>query len=261
MCKRNKRKIKPKPFKNWSTEARGLLLFVIGLLILIAQLIAGYFWKDTESEAIRYFSLSISSTVASIFIVSAVWEWFCKIAFAKQIQLNLDISEKIIESGIKNVIAFRDINWKEELTNVNDFTICIRFGNDWRNYHQDLINNFISAKNKMTVILPDYNSDKVLNSLLLIYPENHGKPNTVPDIKKQLSNSVSDYEGLNVKVLLFPGVINASYYRLDKTILYSPYAHDVSESQLPVLKLSDGSFHKFCDNDIEDIIKKSKPTK
>lgn len=259
MCKRNKRKIKIKPFKSWSTEARGLLLLVCGLLILIAQLVIGYYWKDAESEAIRYFVLSITSTVASILIVSAVWEWFCKIAFAKQIQLNLNISERIIDSGIKNVITFRDINWKEELTNVNDFIICVRFGNDWRNYHNDNINNYLNSGSRMIVILPDFNDDRVLNSLLLIYPKNHGNDNTIDEIRKQIENSASDYKNLGVKVLLFPEVFNTSFYRLDKTIFYSPYSHDVSETQLPALKLSDGTLYNFYNNEIEKIINNSKP--
>lgn len=259
MCKRHKHWKKIKPFKSWSTVARGLLLLVIGLIILIAQLVAGYFWKDSQSETIRYFVLSITSTFASIFIVSAVWEWLCKVAFAKQIQLNLNISEKIIDSGIKNVIKFRDINWKEELTNVSNFTICVRFGNDWRNYHQDIINSFISSGNQITVVLPDYRNDKILNSLLLIYPKNHQKNNTISDLKKQIENSASDYKNLGVNVLFYPGVINTSFYRLDKTIFYSPYAHDVTETQLPALKIADGILYNFYNDDIEDIIKKSKP--
>ena len=230
---------------------------VVGLLILIGQLTIGYFWNDPDSEAVRYFVLSILSTFASIFIVSAVWEWFCKIAFAKQIQLNLNIAKKVIDSGIKNLITFRDINWKEELRNIIDFTVCVRFGNEWRIYHEDIISNLVQSGGKMTIILPDYNNDSVLNSLLLIYPKNHGKSNTTFDIKKQIEDSAKGYKDLGAQVMLYPGVFNNSFNRLDKTIFYSPYAHDVSEMQLPVLKISEGTLFDFYSVDIDDIIKNS----
>lgn len=255
---RFKRRKRIKPFKSWSTRERGFLLLVIGLLILIAQLTIGYFWDACDSDCVRYFVLSILSAIASIFIVSAVWEWFCKIAFAKQIQLNFNIAEKVIDSGIKNVITFREIDWKAELKKISDFTVCVRFGNEWRNYHQDLISNLLRAGGVMTVVLPDYDNNSVINSLLLIYPQNHGESNTASAIKKQIEDSAKGYKELGAQVMLYPGVFNNSFYRLDNTIFYSPYTHDVSETQLPVLKISEGTLFDFCADDIEDIIKNSR---
>ena len=97
---------------------------LISLALFLGFMAINFFGLNKISnDAIRLFSLTLSSTVATVILANVLWEVIAKENFAKSLLNQVKISENIAKSGIDTVyMDFRDIDWKTEFENTKGFT-------------------------------------------------------------------------------------------------------------------------------------------
>lgn len=240
-------------------STRTKLLSSAFIIICLALIIIGLLINDlwvVENNIYKSILLTVCSTAASIFGLSAAWEIVCKRSFSREI-LNLGgVTDNYINSGIEHVYErFKDINWQIELRGVKDFTIFLSYGYTWRNYNRQILET-VGKNANFTVILPDYRNSEIVNQLEKRfytgkYPiENEPKSSLADAIK----TAVYDFKSMGATVKLYDGTICSTYYLIDNKCIFAPFKHDTKKIDVPAIKCTNGGkFFEFCKNDINAI--------
>ncbi len=240
-----------KKYRNWSNGCKGFIFITIGLLLLVCQLILDVYWTDDKSKVIRGIVFSLKTTVASILIVSAFWEWVAKVSFVHQLQKEQGMTQSVIKSGIIYYeSSYKNINWNQRFDNNNKLTVYVRFGDSWKNYHRANLENHVKKGKKIKIILPNFENKEILQKLVYLYPKDYEKKNTTSKIKTKLKQIAKDYLDIGCEVLLYDGVPNFSYYELENSIIVTFYSEDSKNS--PAIELNGGSFYDFCKRELNE---------
>lgn len=123
----------------------------------------------------------------------------------------------------------------------------------------------------LTVILPDFNVDTIMDSL--DYSFKYGKyslsdrgnavdvkenENSKLSVRARIKEAADTYIHLGAKVYLYKGDIRTTYYLFDHTCVFAPFNHCKTKQFVPGIMAESGKcFYEFCKLDIDEILQQS----
>ncbi len=226
-------------------------ILCISLLLIIIFGVGIYFtsYEWTQSNNTRIFLLSVFSTVFSLLIVFTLWETIGKRSFAKDMLHLAKISTNINESGIEYVYSdFKKIIWREELKYANTLTIAFSYGETWRNYNLQALEELTRDKAKITIYFPNYLDPIVVSSLSMRFSY------SIEEIVSRIKQSAKVFSQLGASVFLYNGTFQSSYYLIDNIGFMAPFNHKKEKSYVPAIKVArGGSMYEYIRNEIDAI--------
>lgn len=230
---------------------------LICLAIFVGLMIVNFFGLNKiHDDAIRIFSLTISSTFATVILANVLWEVIAKENFAKTLLKQVKISENIAKSGIDAVyVDFREINWKKEFENTKSFTAAFVYAYSWRSNNDSTIRAFASKgsrRKKMKIIVPDPEIDAIMSDLDRRFNFEKG------ETRKRVEDCIKYYCDLGVAVYVFEGTLQSSYYLMDQVGVMSFFTHSKEKGTVPALRaVKTGNMYKYIDSDLQAILNRS----
>ena len=222
------------------------LIFFIITVILIFILYNP--WKNNDS--LRIVLLTVVSTIMSLVLAFALWEFVGKTSFAENVIALAAISKNIAESGLDYIYEdFKATNWKELIDNCkNEFVVAFTYGRTWREYNRETLESYIQRGGKMEFYLPDFRNDELMNVLDVRFKYEKGKTKTY------IQESITELKTMGAAVFLYNGIFQASYYILDDIALLSVYNHNQKKGYVPAFRISrEGSLRQYVNSEIEAI--------
>jgi len=206
-----------------------------------------------QNDSWRIFTITISSTVATVILANVLWEVIAKDNFAKSILEQVKISENIAQSGIDSVyMDFRDIDWSKELRNTKTFTAAFIYAYSWRSNNDIYLKKFASKTSrskKMNIIVPNPEIPAIMSDLDRRFNFENG------DTKKKVEDCIKYFFDLGATVYLYNGTLQASYYKMDKECIMSFFAHTKEKGIVPALKATkNGNMYKYISTDLDSLI-------
>ncbi len=253
-------------------------MIIVGLGLLILEIIlndcVGPLIPNDETvwkNIFHIFCITIAS-IASIFLVSVIWDICEKRSFSNELLETIGMTKNVVDSGITDYMKNTSIDWATELVKTKKLELFLTFGDSWVDdgFCAPILKEFLSRKNtELIVVLPNYNNSDILNALLVKYPKDHNKKNSIEKLKNRLANNENDFRELlkeygksKGKVFLYDGIASSSYFFLDDKCYFSPYVHEKNNTDIyiPIILLQDrgqaGSFYNFCRKDMNMILDK-----
>lgn len=235
-----------------------LLFVIIFVALLLVSECVDSFWVIKEGAlpsylALKSISINIISTIACAFGASAAWEIFCKKSFTQEVLTLNRMSESCYEGGVEYIYAdYQDVDWASELTNVHDLTILFCYGYTWRNHNRAILRNFISSGGNITIYLPDYTCDNLIDELdrrFLFgrYCPTGDKAST----EDRIIEANVDFTALGASVKFFRRTLCSLYFVMDEKAIFVPFRHCESNITYPAIRVSNrGCIYKFIQEDL-----------
>ncbi len=219
-----------------------IVTLVLLLIVTIMQLKLSK-WQGTNIV------VPMLSTIASITGLSAVWEFFAKYNFAKQMVELVGISTNISESGIFECISdFKAIKWRQELEGTKNLRIVVTHATTWRNQNREVLQDFITNGGKIFVSLPNSKNKDLMAEYDRRYEYDKGTT------KRKVEEAVNDFTKIGAIVSVYDKSIQTSYYYMDQHAIMVPFNHLKAKGFVPAIKaISNGDLYKFVQNDIRSI--------
>lgn len=234
--------------KNWKVIALCAVLFLV--LTLVIFLGVDKIYNDT----CRIYLNTLLSTIATVLLANVLWEIIAKESFADSLLKLVSISNNIEASGIETVyINFLDINWEMELRGTKSFWVAVTYATTWRESNRSRLEDFLKKDgNQMNVILPDPEIEANMSEYDRRFNFENGKT------KKRVEEAIRAFYKLGATVYLYPGTMQASYYKLDRVGIMSFYNHLQEKGSVPAIKAEEhGKFYSFIEKDLNAIHEKS----
>lgn len=249
-----------------NTKVKALKWTIVGVLLIGIPFVLDYLvdvcdWDKNNLLIIA--ANNIFPALGTICLLSFAWEIWNKRSFAKEVLELADVSENYIKSGIKAVYSdFSDINWNELFKGAKNVTCFFSYGYSWRRYNLTAIEKLRMQNTKVTIILPDYEDEEIMNSLNRDFAYEQYAPSDKEDSLKDVRDYIRDAEeyfkdqGATVK--FFKGNIKSSYYLIDNTCVFVPFKHGKEKRSVPAFLCEkddkNGMLFKFCQDDINAIL-------
>ena len=243
----------------------GFLLIIFEIIVndAVLPIIPQCGWGVVVQNIVRIICLLIS-TIASIILVSVIWEFVGKEDFSNELLQTMGMSKNVIDSGITDYKKSTAMNWESCFLHSSRIEMLLAFGESWVDEDSEkmqLLKDFVAkAERKAIIILPDFTKDKVVEALLVKYPKNRSQLNTADSIKDRLKNVVKGFWAIStsIDIRLYNGVNSASYFFFDEDCYFSPYTHiDDKNIAIPMILVQNNnkekSFYEFCKKDMENI--------
>jgi hypothetical protein len=234
--------------------------YILGSLViaLLAITVSCFFddpWKDNDNW--RIIIVTLLSTIATVCIANIGWEAKVKEVFARDILDMVDISRNIVNSGIVTVYPkFSELEWDDLLKSARDITAVMTYSTTWGKENMDLIKQAVINGCQFTVILPDYDNERVIDNLKFRFGDDINVKSRIIDAKKT-------YSDLGAKILLYNGTFQNSYYIVDNFGIMASFNHlpriGEHSPDVPVIKaIKPGSFFNYITEEVQAIKKNSK---
>ncbi len=230
---------------------------LISLAIFLGLMFANFFGLSRiPNDAIRLFSLTVSSTIATVILANVLWEVIAKENFARSLLKQVKISENIAKSGIDAVyVDFREIDWKKEFENTKSFTAAFVYAYSWRSNNDSTIRAFASKgsrRKKMKIIVPDPEIDAIMSDLDRRFNFEKG------ETRRRVEDCIKYYCDLGVAVYVFEGTLQSSYYLMDQVGIMSFFTHSKEKGTVPALRaVKTGNMYKYIDSDLQAMLARS----
>ena len=230
---------------------------LISLALFLGFMAINFFGLNKISnDAIRLFSLTLSSTVATVILANVLWEVIAKENFAKSLLNQVKISENIAKSGIDTVyMDFRDIDWRTEFENTKGFTAAFVYAYSWRSNNDAVIRAFAaksSRRKKMKIIVPDPENNAIMSDLDRRFNFEKG------ETRKRVEDCIEYYYKLGAAVYIFEGTLQSSYYLMDHVGIMSFFTHSKEKGAVPAIKASQkGNMYKYISGDLQAMQRRS----
>lgn len=242
---------------------------IVGLILLLFTVLLNYFIEINHPERSRSFLIILANNVlpalATMAFLSGAWEAYSKRAFAREVLELAHVSENYVQSGIIHVYKeFTDINWNELFIGAKEAVFFFTYAYSWRSNNRTALKLLQEQGTKITIILPDYANKEITDALDLDFHYGaHADENSKEKDKSScqlIEEAIEFFEKMNADILLYPGNIKSTYYRIDDKCIYAPFKHSKEKSSVPAFLCdSSGTLFNFCQRDIDSIIKQSKP--
>lgn len=250
------------------TKLKAAFWVVVGLVFLTIPFWINYFLVSFgfEEHSNNLYILLINNvfpSLATMAFMSGAWEALNKKSFAKEVLELSQVSDNYVKSGIIHVYnEFTDIDWMGLFKNAHKVVFFFTYAYSWRSNNRTALKLLEEQKTDITVILPDYTDDKIVDSLDRHFHygqhfrlESHANKST----KELIADAQQFFEGMGATVKLYSGDIKSTYYLIDDKCVFAPFKHGQSKTSVPaILCKDDGTFFDFCKKDIDALIKESK---
>ena len=231
------------------------IFIIAGLVCLLGSAHINTYTDTAQNE---FFILNnILLSLANILLFTGAWNALHSAPTTEEILEAAQLPESFQDSGIVKIYeTFTEIEWSKHF--VFFFTYASNFTNKNLRYLEKLKN----KKKAITVIVPDYNNDTMMDFFDRSfrygkYSENPQSP--LNSTKNRILETISVYKGMNAEIFLFPGEIKSTYYFFDDICVYAPFNHCKDRKYVPaIVSEKGGKWYEFCKMDINDIIKQSK---
>ena len=113
----------------YKTYFRAAIFAIIGLILLISVFLINYLCPGSTNILVLIY-INTASAVASIMLISGVWEAKSKRSFAEEVLELSEVSDSYRKSGITSVYKdFNDINWEDFFESAKKcfFALCVSF--------------------------------------------------------------------------------------------------------------------------------------
>lgn len=238
----------------------GWLLLVMSIALFVGAVVIHYYWGGVDSQNVwKSVVISVVNAIASLVGVSAIWDIFAKKSFAKKILDLVGISNRLYQSGIVDFTArFEgEIDWNKEISQTDSLVVVFTYGATWRNHNRDVLEELLERNGKLEVILPDYSKEENMGTLDRRFNYDNG------ETQKRIKEAAVFFKGLsdnkkykkNVKVYLFDGVFQSSYYLMDDDAIMATFNHQKKKKgSAPAFKcIKDSELYQFIEKEIADI--------
>jgi hypothetical protein len=225
-------------------------LGVIAANILIQLLQTGD-WK--QYDFFRVTLVALLSALLTGLIGFGLWEVFAKRTFAEEILEVANISKNLRDSGLLYCYDnFKEIDWREILSHSKKIKVFVSYAKTWREQHSDAIDAFLANGGEMTVYLPNYINEALMNQYDERFSYTHGKT------KEYILESARIFSEKGCTVKLFDGVMFNSYYIIDDYCFIALSKHKKEKTVVPTLKfIKDGILGEFIERDFSSIEQQS----
>lgn len=225
-----------------------------GILFLGIIIVVFFGIEKITNDTCRIFFSTLLSTVATVLLANVLWEIIAKESFAKSLLKLVSISNNIANSGIETVyVDFLSIDWEKELQQTQAFWVAVTYAATWRESNRTILGNFIKKNgNSMNIILPDPEIKACMKEYDRRFNFDSGKT------KERVEEAIQAFDKLGATVYLYPGTMQASYYRLDKVGIMSFFNHRQEKGIVPAIRAEEhGKFYTFIDEELNSMHKQS----
>lgn len=248
--------------KKYKTYFRATVFLAIGLILLLSIFLIDYLSTDSNNILVLIY-INIASAVASIMLISGVWEVKSKRSFAEEVLELSDVSDSFIKSGILAVYRdFNDINWEKFFKSSKKVTIFFTYGHSWRSRNRNILKMLKDSGVEITVVLPNYNDPVLMDAFDKDFGySNYSDDKTSPKIStcERIREAESDFRKLGATVLFYSSHIRSTYYFSDDKCIFAPFKHGGEKLCVPAILCQDGgTFYEFCKKDMDNILREAK---
>lgn len=246
-----------------NTKVKALKWAIVGVLLIGIPFVLDYLVDVCDWDKNNLFIIAANNifpALGTICLLSFAWEIWSKRSFAKEVLELSDVSDNYIESGIKTVYRdFSKINWDELFNGAKEVTCVFTYAYTWRNNNRSALEMLQSQGTKVTIILPDYRDNEIVESLNKDFSyDKYAKEENSKEANKNVKNLIEEtkqyFESKNATIILYKGRFKSTYYLIDDYCVMAPFNHGNNKPCVPaILCEKDGILYEFCKNDIEAI--------
>lgn len=241
---------------------------IVGILLITFPFVLDYILDticvcDHDNNIFVIIINSIFPSLATIAFFSGAWEVLSKKSLAEEVLELSDVADNYIDSGIEHVYKeFTEIEWKKLFKGSKRVVCFFAYAYSWRSENRSALNMLKEQKTNITIILPDYKNDDIINVLNhdFKYAE-YALPDSedaTKDVKNFIMDAENFYKKFGANVKLYSGYIKSSYYLIDNKCIIAPFNHGHNKSDVPAILCKEGgTFFEFCIKDIDAIINES----
>jgi hypothetical protein len=246
----------------YKTYCRAAIFAIIGMILLISVFLINYLCPGSTNIIVLIY-INTASAVASIMLISGVWEVKSKRSFAEEVLELSEVSDSYIKSGITSVYKdFNDINWENFFKSAKKVTIFLTYGHSWRSRNRNALKMLKNRGVEMTVVLPNYKDSALIDALDKDFRYScfsDDKSFSKASTSERIREAEKDFKALGATVLFYSSHIRSTYYFADDRCIFAPFKHGKEKLCVPaVLCQNGGSFFEFCKNDMDNILKDAK---
>lgn len=250
------------------TKLWAALWIIVGLVFLLIPFGIDSYCDLTEQSEMANNTIiiiikNISSALATIAFFSGAWEILSKKSFAKEVLELSNVSINYIDSGIVCVYKeFTDIDWKVLFKDSKNVICFFTYAYSWRSNNRTSLNMLKEQGTKITIILPNYNNDRIVDTLNQDFKygkyAQSGQDGASKDVKDLIREAEEFFKNLGATVKLYNGNIKTTYYLVDDKCIMAPFKHGGKKSSVPAILCKEGgALFDFCYKDIKSIIEES----
>jgi hypothetical protein len=243
-----------------------LRYYLISTFLFLAGIVIMLLTSDSKFEFVKFLG-KLGSFMSAIVAVHFLHEKLVKDEDRKYI---ISAVENVVQSGINNAQLktvlyenYKDVNWRDLiLESKEEIIIHVHYCDDWLDDNQEHFVEFLNKNNsKVTVFLPDYNDENLMEKLIVLYPDLNREV-----IRHRIINTINTLSQLNtdlIKVFLTPHYYSYSRHSFDSIYLISLVEMYRVNSRFmsPVIRIQINDYKKtkdFFDKEINGLLEKSK---
>lgn len=237
------------------------IFIIAGLVCLLGSAHINTYTDTAQNE---FFILNnILLSLANILLFTGAWNALHSAPTTEEILEAAQLPESFQDSGIVKIYeTFTEIEWSKYFKKTKHVVFFFTYASNFTNKNLRYLEKLKNKKKAITVIVPDYNNDTMMDFFDRSfrygkYSENPQSP--LNSTKNRILETISVYKGMNAEIFLFPGEIKSTYYFFDDICVYAPFNHCKDRKYVPaIVSEKGGKWYEFCKMDINDIIKQSK---
>ena len=207
--------------------------------------------------------INVASAIASIMLVSGIWEVKSKRSFAEEVLELSNISDSYIKSGIISIYKdFNDVIWEDFFTSSKKVTLFLTYGHSWRSRNRKVLEMLRDKGVELKVVLPNYKDTALMDAFdkdfgYSKFSKNQSAPPA--STAERIREAEQDFKQVGATVVFYSSHIRSTYYFSDDKCIFAPFKHGEKKLCVPaILCQAGGSFFEFCKNDMDNILKEAK---
>jgi hypothetical protein len=214
-----------------------------------------------EQEHWQALARNFGSLLIASVALGLLWQLVGRRAFLDEILAKAGISKELSHAGVLQITdSFHAaIPWGEMLQNVKKLDLFVAYAQTWRQSHEGELKAVVTRYGTRTrVVLPDPEDESTLLEMAGRFACSRDdarlRVEQAITFFKNLSR-VAGQHGATVKIWLYKGVPQFSFYRFDRTAILALYSHRRTRAPVPtIVARMGGTLYNFVREEFHALI-------